>query len=253
MNDLIAEKESRVCLGFPSLVRGRFVTRENRFRVRVRIDETECLAYLANPGRLQELLLPGRTVWLTPAESPLRKTDYNLTLIQHPDALVSLDSHLPNRLIAAALRAGKVPGLESFRRVQNEVRLGESRLDFLLTNAEGERRWVEAKSVTLVDEGVAQFPDAPTKRGRRHLRELIEAVEQGSRASVFFVVQRVDALAFSPRDQTDPEFGDLLRRAAAVGVEIRAFRCEVSVERLCLDGEIPLSLDPQLGYSYNLT
>lgn len=253
MNETVAEKQRRVCLTFPPLVRARFVDRENRFRVRVRIDQTEDLAYLANPGRLKELLIPGQTVWLSPAMSPARKTDYNLTLIEHRDILVSLDSHLPNRLMTKALRARLIPGLEGFHHVESEVPLGKSRLDFLLKNDEGARRWVEVKSVTLVNERVAQFPDAPTQRGRRHLRELIDVVEQGDRASVLFVVQREDAVAFSPHDQTDPGFGELLRAAAAASVEVRAFRCNVSLARLCLDDEIPTSLDRQPGQSYNLT
>ncbi len=236
------------CYHFPDLIEGEFVARENRFRVRVAVTGRIVAAYLANPGRLQELLLPGRVVWLTPAAAAhRRKTAYNLTLIRHPKALVSLNSHLPNALIADALRQRRLSGFQRFVNIEGEVALGDSRLDFRLSRPNrGSAEtvcWVEVKSVTLVEKGVAQFPDAPTARGRRHLRELISARQRGDEASVIFVVQRQDAVQFAPRDKTDPEFGDTLRAAAQAGVNIRALRCSVTQSEICLDREIPVHLD----------
>ncbi|MGC9520800.1 MAG: DNA/RNA nuclease SfsA [Anaerolineae bacterium] len=242
------DETQRTCHRFPALIEGEFVARDNRFRVHVTTAGKTVSAYLANPGRLQELLVPGRPVWLTPvADTHHRKTAYNLTLIQHPEALVSLNSHLPNVLIAKALRQRRLSGFQRFTEVAGEVALGNSRLDFRLARPDGEPAhatcWVEVKSVTLVEEGIAQFPDAPTARGRRHLRELIAARKRGDGASVIFVVQRYDATRFTPRDSTDPEFGDTLRAAAQADVDIRAFRCSVTPSEICLEREIPVQLD----------
>jgi sugar fermentation stimulation protein A len=154
-----------------------------------------------------------------------------------------MNSHLPNRLLRVALVAQALPWFASYGAVRSEASLGDSRLDFQLADNQERVCWLEAKSVTLVEGGIAQFPDAPTKRGRRHLRELIAARERGDCAAVVFVVQRDDAVALRPRDETDPEFGAALRAAADAGVEIKALSCAVTTERICLDRPIPVSLD----------
>ena len=232
-----------VCIDLGPLIRSHLVRRENRFRVRVYIEGSQAAAFLANSGRLNELMVKDRVAWLTPAGTSRRKTAYDLTLVEHPDSLVTLDSHLPNRLIAKALLNRAIPGLENFTSVQAEVPFGRSRLDFCVADDLGKRCWVEVKSVTLVENGLARFPDAPTARGRRHLRELCAAVEQGDRASVIFVVQRSDAAGFTPHDATDPEFGAALREAAGHGVEVRALSCSVTLNHVCLQREIPVLLD----------
>jgi sugar fermentation stimulation protein A len=232
----------RICVSFGPLVAGELIERVNRFRVHIRVDGQERAAYLANPGRLKELLVPGRRVWVTAAPHLQRKTAYNLTLIEHKDTLISMNSHLPNRLLHAALTVGAVPWFSTTPTVRGEVAFGHSRLDFHLSNHSGDVCWLEAKSCTLVEAGVARFPDAPTLRGRRHLGELVAAVEQGDRAAVVFVVQREDAIAFAPYDETDPAFGDALRAAASAGVEVRALRCTVTTECICLDRSVPVHL-----------
>jgi sugar fermentation stimulation protein A len=231
------------CVTFPPLIHARFLRRDNRFRVQVQLEDCTAAAYLANPGRLAELLVEGRDLWLTPARGPHRKTDYNVTLVRHPNALVSLNSHLPNRLIREALLAHRLPGYGTAYAVDHEVPLGQSRLDLCLRYDEGNPWWIEIKSVTLVEGTTAAFPDAPTQRGRRHVMELLQAVEQGARSSVIFVVQRDDARAFTPHDATDPAFGAALRTAAEAGVNVRAVRCTVTPEQICLDHEIPVCLD----------
>lgn len=231
------------CVAFGPLLRARLIERENRFRVRVCLGQDRVSAHIANPGRLEELLTSGRTVWMTPASGLGRKTPYSLTLVDTGDELVSMDSHLPNLLVTQALTRGLLPSLEEFRQLQREVALGHSRLDFRLTDDDGQACWVEVKSVTLVEAGIARFPDAPTIRGRRHLQELIAAVEAGDRAEVIFIVQRSDARQFSPNAATDPSFADALRSAARAGVGVRALRCSVTRERICLQDEIPVSLD----------
>ncbi len=233
-----------ICTQLPRLIKAKFLQRDNRFRVQVQIGKREAAAHLANPGRLKELLIAGRTVWVASAGGTAhRKTAYDLTLIQHPNALVSVNTHLPNRLIGEALRAGRLPGFAPDAEVRSEVNMGESRLDFRLHDRAGNRIWIEVKSVTLVEKGIAAFPDAPTLRGRRHVTELAAAVARGEQASVIFVIQRADATRFVPHDETDPDFGAALRAAARKGVRVRAFSCEVTLDRICLEQEISVSLD----------
>ncbi len=253
MEDRIEPGYAGACITFGPLVEAELVARVNRFRVRIRLEDHETAAYLANPGRLEELMTPGRRVWVRPAHNPLRKTPYDLTLTKYAGTLVSMNSHLPNRLLQTALNQGALPWFAQYDTVRTEVPFGESRLDFQLSHNRDHVCWLEAKSVTLVSSGAAMFPDAPTDRGRRHLRELIKAVRQGDRAAVVFVVQRDDATSFAPRDRTDPAFGQALREAAAAGVEIRALRCTVTTTSICLGGPIPISLDADTPGSYNLS
>jgi sugar fermentation stimulation protein A len=224
----------------PILIKGTMINRDNRFRATVSVGGVNAWAHVPNSGRLGELLTPGRPVWLAPAGSPERKTAYDLKLVEFESVLVSVDARLPNPLFAEALAKGTIPGYD-YPTVKPEVVRGSSRLDFRLLGPDGVC-WVETKSVTLVREGTALFPDAPTERGRKHLRELMDIVSSGERAAVVFVVQRPDALRFLANRETDPEFADTLRRAAGVGVSVRAFTCEVSLAEILIGSEVPLVL-----------
>ncbi len=224
-------------MDFPSLVPGRFVQRDNRFRATVTVAGREAWAHVPNSGRLAELFTPGRPIWLSPAGNPARKTAYDLRLVDYQGTLVSVDARLPNRLLAEALAAGALPDLD-YPDIQPEVTYGQSRLDFRLSGPQGVC-WLETKSVTLVTGGLAQFPDAPTARGRKHLYELINITQSGQRAIVVFVVQRPDADRFAPHRQADPLFASTLQEAAAAGVEIRAFNCRLSLQSIALAAEIP--------------
>ena len=227
-------------MNFPPLVPGAFVKRDNRFRATVTVAGQNFWAHVPNSGRLGELFTPGREVWLSPAADPARKTAYDLRLVDYGGILVSVDARLPNHLVAESLAAGNLTGLD-YPDVRREVSLGDSRLDFQLSGPQG-LCWLETKSVTLVTEGLAQFPDAPTARGRRHLEELIEVRNQRTRAMVIFVIQRPDAIRLTPHYQADPLFAATLKEAAAAGVEIRAFNCQVSLESITLAAEIPVLL-----------
>ncbi len=233
-------------VGFGPLVPGVFKRRDNRFRVQVQVTGHVGAAHLPNSGRLGELLVPGRRVWLAPADpnrKPHRRTAYDLALVEYQDRLVSVDARLPGRLVAEALRRDQLAGFDGYSAVHREVRFGESRLDFRLdAGAQGSSCWIEVKSVTLVEEGIARFPDAPTLRGQRHLRELIHAVHQGDRAAAVFVVQRDDAQGFEPHDQADQAFGQVLRQAAHAGVGVYAWRCRVTSEGIALSDTIPVIL-----------
>jgi len=222
------------------LIPAAFIHRDNRFRATVRVDGREAWAHVANSGRLYDLFTPGRPIWLHPAATSARKTPYDLKLVQLPEALVSIDARLPNVLFAEAVAAGRLPEF-ACDEIRPEVRFGESRLDFRMTGPEGVC-WVETKSVTLVEAGVARFPDAPTARGSRHLRELMTIVGQGQRAAVVFIVQREDAAAFAPNAAVAPTFSQTLAQAAAAGVEVRAYACRVTLEAIALARAIPVQM-----------
>jgi sugar fermentation stimulation protein A len=229
-----------IVMKLPQLIRGHFVKRDNRFRATVLVAGRETWAHVPNSGRLAELFTPNRPVWLAPAAAPHRKTAFDLKLVQVGSNLVSVDARLPNPLFAEAIEAGLLPGFD-FPLIEREVTWGHSRLDFRLSDLAGVC-WVETKSVTLVENGVALFPDVPTGRGRRHLHELIDLRRLGHRAAVVFVIQRLDAPGLAPHEQADPEFAAMLRQAVEAGVEARAFACRVTLDSIAIAGEVPVLL-----------
>ncbi len=156
-----------------------------------------------------------------------RKTSYDLIGVNYDGRMVSIDSRVPNKLVLEALRKGDLEDFSKYDIIRPEYDYGHGRFDFFLAN-EHERCLLETKSCTLVKEGVALFPDAETKRGRRHVRDLAKAKKEGYRACVLFVVQRTDADAFAPNAETDPEFAKVLRDATLRGVEVYAYKVEMS-------------------------
>ncbi len=241
---------------FPTLVSGRFLRRENRFRATVSVGEARVAVHVPNSGRLADLLQPGRPVWLARAAGPqirTRRTAYDLLLAELAGGLVSVDARLPNALFAAAFQTGRLAAFP-YGCLEAEVRLGDSRLDFRLTHprrVESARPpdicWVETKSVTLVAGDTALFPDVPTQRGRRHLRHLIARRRQGEGAAVVFVIQRADARRLAAHQGADPGFATLLAEAVAAGVMARAFTCRVTRRSISLAREVPVVTDPAPG------
>ena len=223
------------------LVDGRFVRRLNRFAALVEVAGQEVMVHVANSGRLEELLVPGYRMLLRPVSGDHRKCGYDLALVDLGSALVSADARLPNPLLAEAVAQGNLPEFLGYTSIRREVVFGESRLDFLLEGPDG-CCYVETKSVTLVVDGVAWFPDAPTIRGVKHLNHLAQLVGLGHRAAVVFVIQREDAQAFSPHDAADPVFGAALRQSVAAGVEAYAYRCRVTEGELTLADRVPVKL-----------
>lgn len=231
------------------LVAGRFLCRDNRFRVTLEVEGEAVWAHLPNSGRLGELLVPGRQVIAAERLAAHRRTAYDLILVEAdgtPESSgrrwVSVDARLPNDLVAEALRIGRLQPLTGYPSVRREVRFGHSRIDYLL-EAEGRPPCLmEIKSVTLVINGLACFPDAVTARGRRHLEELARAVEDGYRAVVLFVVQRDDAQGLRPHDESDPAFGQTLRQVARQGVEVLAYGCRVQPGQIRIVRPIPVHL-----------
>ena len=222
----------------------RFIRRHNRFLVQVRLEVTGSLtdAHMADPGRLRELLLPGKRLWLKPAANPGRKTRWTAVLVESPSGedLVSLDTTLPNRLVGKALQEGALEEFRGWVLKKTEATIGRSRLDFLLSQGERRQMALEVKSVTLVEDGIALFPDAVTTRGARHVRELAEiAGEPDWEAAILFVLQRSDGRMIRAARSIDPDFADALEEAKAAGVRVLGRRCTVHRDKVVIGPQIP--------------
>ena len=224
---------------YSNICRGTFLSRPNRFIAYVEVDGTVEACHVKNTGRCRELLIPGAAVYLERCSNPQRKTQYDLIAVEKDGLLVNMDSQAPNKVFREFAATGKLwPGLKEIR---PEYTWGDSRFDFRLEDADG-AIFVEVKGVTLEHDGVARFPDAPTQRGVKHLRGLQRAVEQGYRAAVFFVIQMEGMKYFAPNDETHPAFGEVLREAAATGVEVFAWECAVTPETLEICRPLPVVL-----------
>ena len=226
---------------YPPLIKGEFIERKNRFAAVVAVAGRPEAVFVPNSGRLRELLTPGAEVYLAAKSGEHRVTGYDLALVRHGDILVSVDSHLPNRVVENALRQSVLEPFLGWEQINREYTYGRSRIDFRLRFTEQDCL-LEIKSVTLVNDGVAMFPDAPTTRGTRHLQELAAAVQEGKRGAVLFLIQRQDACAFAPNDATDVVFGAALRTAARAGVEVYAYRCGVTMEQISIVDRVPVNL-----------
>lgn len=215
-----------------------FLERPNRFIARCRMfDGSIQESHVPNTGRCRELLVPGCRVFLRFHDDPRRKTRHTLIAVDKNGLLINMDSQAPNRVAAEYLPA-LLPGLSLLR---PETRFGASRFDFY-AEAGDERWFVEVKGVTLERDGEALFPDAPTQRGTRHLRELAACLEQGYRACVLFVVQMDGIRRFLPNQETDPAFAQALREGAQRGVRVEAASCAVTPESLEIQGKVPVFL-----------
>ncbi|MDD1663467.1 MAG: DNA/RNA nuclease SfsA [Methanomicrobiales archaeon] len=234
---------------FPGqLEKGIFLSRPNRFLGMVRVRGGEAGCYVPNSGRLREILKPGTPVYLRDNASERRKTRWDLILARHGEILVSVDTRMVNLLIPEAIRSGSVPSLRGLEVLKSEYQFLDSRLDFLARDGEC-LVLLEGKSCTLVEGGVALFPDAPTERGRRHLKTLSGGARRGLKAMVVFVIQREDGELFSPNAGLDPEFGRAFQEALVDGVKACAFTCKVGKTGITPYREIPVlaqDLQPRL-------
>jgi len=221
------------------LVEGIFLERLNRFLARVEVDGREVDVHVANSGRMKELFVPGWRVLVRPVSGNHRKTKFDLVLVDMGNALASADARMPNPLLAEGVANGHLQQFAGYTDMRREVIFGDSRLDLMLEGPLG-LCYIEAKSVTLVTNGIGLFPDAPSTRGAKHLRTLETVLEAGHRAAVVFVVQRPDASAFATSDPSDPDFADALRSALAAGVEAYAYNCEVTERSIRLDQALPI-------------
>lgn len=231
------------CL-WPKLIGGRLVKRYNRFLADAILDDGKLVtAHCPNSGRMTGCSLPGQPVYLSHQDNPKRKLKYRWELIEMPTSLVGVNTMVPNRLVAGALQAGEIPALKAYRDVFREVAVNSrSRLDLKLAARGLPDCYVEIKNCTLVEGGVAMFPDAPTTRGQKHLQELTLLKGRGLRAVIFFLIQRMDARTFAPADRIDPEYGRRLRKAVEHGVEIMVYDTDIDLAGIRLRNPIPWSL-----------
>ncbi len=223
---------------YSRMTSGTFLARPNRFIAHVEINGQTEIVHVKNTGRCRELLPVGATVWCQEADNPSRKTKYDLITVRKGDRLINMDSQAPNTAAKEWLAAG---GLGEISNLRAETKHGDSRFDFSFTK-DGRQCFLEVKGVTLENDGVCAFPDAPTERGAKHLRGLTEAAGNGFGAYVLFVIQMQDVKYLHPNDATDPEFGKALREAAASGVQVLAVDCGVTPGEMKIRDFVPVEL-----------
>lgn len=229
---------------YNNVIKGKFISRPNRFIAYVDINGNTEKAHVKNTGRCRELLIPGCTVYLSVSNNSARKTKYDLIATEKgigegSAILINMDSQVPNDVAEEWLRDGEI--FTSNVVIRREVKMGNSRFDFYIED--GERKaFLEVKGCTLEKDGVAMFPDAPTERGVKHIKELIECVKNGYEAYVLFVIQMKGVYEFRPNDDTHKEFGDALRDAEQNGVHIIAVDCIVIPDSLKIDKTIKINL-----------
>ena len=234
-------------------VRGIFKNRPNRFIAEVEVDGNLEIAHVPNTGRCRELLVEDAVVWLKPSDNPNRKTKFSLHFVENKGVLVSLFSQQANSIVYDAIIDGKIKELAGYDYHQREKTVDNSRIDIYLANREDDccgmdflvdSCYVEVKGVTLIIDGEARFPDAPTERGAKHLKELIKLKEDGNRCVVFFLIQHPIGKFFRPNWENDPVFSQTLNDAYGAGVEILVYRCDNQLSGIEF---VPESLDFDLG------
>ena len=232
---------------YENMIEGKFIARPNRFIAEVEIGGNIEKAHVKNTGRCRELLIPGVTVYLEDYKGRMgsRKMRYSLIGVKKGDVLINMDSQAPNKVCEEALLSGalSLPEMGALTCVKREKTFGGSRFDFYVEDEHGQIGWLEVKGVTLEEDGIARFPDAPTERGVKHVEELIHAVKEGYKGYVLFVVQMTDVKWFEPNDATHKAFGDALRKAKKEGVHVLAATCKVTMDTLELNERIDLKLD----------
>lgn len=224
---------------YTNVSRCKFLERPNRFLARVEMEGQEVLCHVKNTGRCRELLNPGAVVYLQKSDNPNRKTGYDLIAVEKGEMLINMDSQIPNYVAAEWLRKGSL--FPEGANIQMEKRYGNSRFD-IYAEAGERKAFLEVKGVTLEVEGQARFPDAPTERGVKHVRELMGCVQEGYEAYLLFVIQMTGIQSFAPNWDTHPAFGSALQEAARAGVQILAYDCQVRPDDIVLDQPVPVLL-----------
>lgn len=231
-------------LAIPELIQGTLVRRYKRFLADILLENGETVtAHCPNSGAMTACCLPGRPVYLSCHDRPERKLKYTWELIDMPTSLVGVNTLVPNRLIRKSMLAKEIETFAEYETVLAEVRAGaNSRLDLMLTNEKSEKCYVEIKNCTLVNDGIAMFPDAITFRGRNHLLLLQDLKTRGHRCAMIFLIQRMDARRFVPADHIDPAYGAALRAAVKNGVEMHVYDVVLDLHRIRLGRQISWNL-----------
>ena len=224
---------------YKNIRQGIFLSRPNRFIAYVELDGEVVKCHVKNTGRCKELLIEGVTVFLEEHDNPNRKTKYSLIGVKKGDILINMDSQAPNKVVEEWLKEGGLYANPSL--VKREKTYGNSRFDFYVEAGE-KRCFIEVKGVTLEEEQIAKFPDAPTERGIKHIKELCDCRKDGYEAYIIFVIQLKGIVKFEPNIQTQPEFQQALMKAKREGVHILAYDCFVTQAELWIDQKIDVDL-----------
>ena len=230
---------------YKEMIDGIFIRRRNRFIAEVQVNGEVQEVHVRNTGRLRELFIQGVPVLLEPADNPERKTQFSLVCVKKKDQWISVDSTAPNQVVEEMVREGRL--FSDITYIKREKTFGKSRFDLYVEHG-GKKHYIEVKGVTLEVDGVAKFPDAPTERGVKHIDELCEAVKEGYEAYLFFVVQMNHTKYLAPNRVTHPAFGEAMERAKSAGVNILAYECFVEPDRIEIEKEIPVVLEPECLY-----
>lgn len=228
---------------YSNIIKGRFIERPNRFIAHVEINEKEEICHVKNTGRCRELLIKGCNVFLEESDNPNRKTKYDLVAVEKGNLLINMDSNAPNKVVQEWLTSSGCSILKESEQafVKPEYKYKNSRFDFYVED--GTRKiFIEVKGVTLEEEGVVKFPDAPSERAVKHVEELVEALNEGYESYVIFVVQMKSIKYFTPNHDTQPQFAEALKNAQLKGVKVLAYDCVVTEDTLKLDQEVPVHL-----------
>ena len=223
---------------YKNMVPGTFQARPNRFIAHVEIDGRLEVVHVKNTGRCRELLPVGAEVWCEVSDNPNRKTKFDLITVRKGHRLINMDSQAPNKAAGEWLLAG---GLGEIQNLKAETFQGDSRFDFSFEK-DGRKCFLEVKGVTLENDGICAFPDAPTERGAKHLKGLCKLAREGYGAYVLFVIQMAEVKYLHPNDMTDPNFGAALREAAANGVQVLAVDCYVTEDTMEIRNPVPVRL-----------
>jgi len=223
----------------------RLVKRYKRFLADViHPEHGEMTAHCPNTGSMKNCWQEGWTAWVLDSHNPKRKYQYTWVLSEDEQGhLIGVNTHFANDIVYEAIESRRVPSLSDFQQIQKEVKYGEenSRIDILLTHEDDSKTFIEVKSVTLLEEdGIGYFPDAVTTRGQKHLRELIQCVEQGQNAVLFFLVQHTGINQVAAANHIDPEYAALLTKAISAGVSVLVYGCKISATEILLDEQLPL-------------
>lgn len=222
-----------------NIERAFFKERPNRFIAYVETEKGREICHVKNTGRCKELLTPDAVIYVQRNDNPARKTKLDLIAVEKNDYLINMDSQAPNVVVKEWLQAGNL--FSENARIYSEKTYGESRFDFYIED--GERKaFMEVKGVTLEDDGVCRFPDAPTERGVKHIRELIKCMKDGFEAYLLFVIQMSPVNYLEPNDETHRAFGDALREAAQAGVQILARDCKITKDMMEIMNEVEVRL-----------
>lgn len=232
-------------MNYSNIVTGRFLNRPNRFIAKVEINGIEETVHVKNTGRCAELLVPGAEVYLQITDAPQRKTNWDLIAVKKGNRFINMDSQIPNRAVEEWLRGEQF--FSDLHILKPEQTYKKSRFDFYAEHGD-KKAFIEVKGVTLENDGVVRFPDAPSERAVKHVEELIDAVHEGYEAYLFFVVQMEGVKYFTPNRDTQPEFAEALLKAEKAGVQIRAFDCKVAEASIQIHEEVPVVLENEELY-----